>query len=187
MRLHASLLIVPALVLSAGGTHVHDGDGFTLVEGGHSSSFGACDGGFLAKADGPGLWFRHQGATYVVRDPKLLAEARAAIEPCERLGKEQGSLGAEQGRLGAKQGGLGAKQGALGARMPGANSEEANRLNAQMADLAKQQEFLGAEQEKLGHRQEELGLQQEAASDAAMEKLREIRDRALAAGLAIRQ
>lgn len=187
MRLHASLLLVPALVLTAGGTRLHDGESFTLVDGGHTTSFGAYEGNSASKVDGPGLWFRHQGATYVVRDPKLLAEARAAIEPCERLGKEQGKLGAEQSRLGAKQGGLGAQQGALGAKMPGSNAQEADRLSAQMKELAKQQETLGAEQEALGRQQEALGKQQEAASDVALEKLRGIRDRALAAGLAIRQ
>lgn len=187
MRLHASLLLVPALVLTAGGTRLHDGENFTLVDGGHTTSFGAYEGSSASKVDGPGLWFSYQDATYVVRDPKLLAEARAAIEPCERLGKEQGKLGAEQGLLGAKQGSLGAKQGALGAKMPGTNAAEADRISAQMKDLAKQQEAIGAEQENLGRQQQALGQQQEAASDVALEKLRGIRDRALAARLAIRQ
>ena len=188
MRLHASLLLIPALVLTAGGTRHQDGEGFALVDGDHSTSFGMnSDCAQAAKAGGPCLWFRHQGAAYIVRDPKLLAEAKAAVEPCERLGKEQGKLGAEQGRLGAKQGALGAKQGALGAKMPGATSEESEQLGSQMEALSKQQETLGAEQEKLGRQQDDLGQKQEAASEVALEKLRGIRDRALAAGLAIRQ
>ncbi len=188
MHIRAFLLITPALVLTAGGTHLHDGESFTFVDaGGRTTSFGAHDGSPLDRRDAPGLWFRHQGTTYVVRDPKLLAEARAALEPCDRLGTEQGELGTEQGRLGTQQGELGAKQGALGGKMPGSSSAESERLRAQMDGLAQQQEALAVEQEKLGRRQEDLARRQEAATDAGLEKLREIRSRALAAGLAIRQ
>ncbi len=188
MRRHAFLLIIPALVLTAGGTRLQDGESFAFVDGSHSTSFGSdWEGAQAAKAEGPCLWFRHRGVAYVVRDPKLLAEARAAIAPCDRLGEQQGKLGTEQGRLGTQQGALGTKQGQLGSQMAGATPEAAARLSARMEDLGRQQEALGAEQEKLGQRQEALGRQQEAASEAALEKLRGIRDRALAAGLAIRQ
>ncbi|HJV91293.1 MAG TPA: hypothetical protein VJ623_13375 [Holophagaceae bacterium] len=177
----AAALVLP---LPPQDSRLQKGESFALIEGADTISFGDGEEAQPGRYAGPGFWFRKGGKAYLVKDAALVAAAKAAAEPVSRLGAAQGKLGGEQGKLGGRQGRLGAEQGRLGARMAGASSEEREGLAVKMKALSQQQEALAREQEALGVRQRELGRQQEAASGAAILKLRALREEALAKGLA---
>jgi beta-lactamase regulating signal transducer with metallopeptidase domain len=82
----------------------------------------------------PMLWFRYEGAEYVVRDPEVVAQAEAIWQPLSDIGKTQGELGAKQGALGAEQGKHGAAMGELGA--------EQGELGSRLGELAMKQASL---------------------------------------------
>ena len=82
----------------------------------------------------PMLWFRYEGAEYVVRDPEVVAQAEAIWQPLSDIGKTQGELGAQQGALGAEQGKHGAAMGELGA--------EQGQLGSRLGELAMKQASL---------------------------------------------
>ncbi|HJW33603.1 MAG TPA: hypothetical protein VJ505_09595 [Holophagaceae bacterium] len=186
MRIQALALLLPTLVhpAQAQGARLHKGEAFAIIEGSTTISFGDGEAGQPGRYVGSGFWFRKDGKGYLVTDAALVAAAKAAAEPVSKLGAAQGKLGGEQGKLGAQQGRLGADQGRLGARMGGVAPSEREDLVNQMKALARQQEALGREQEALGRQQRDLGRQQEAASEAAIQKLRALRAEALAKGLA---
>jgi bla regulator protein blaR1 len=131
----------------------------------------------------PLLWFRHNGKSYVIRDPETLRTVRELFAPMEKLGAQQGDFGESQGKLGEQQGKLGAEQGMLGdemsklaARLNLLNADQleltakelrggervAEELKAQHAQVEKEMRRLSEQMEALGRRQEELGRQQEA-------------------------
>jgi len=124
--------------------------------------------------DGEFLWFREGGKSWVVQDPKVLAQARAAYEPIERLGKQMDGYGKEmdrhgkamdalgkemshaaagvrpdQGRLNALQGRmneLGRQMGELGGQMGRAHDDaERRRLQTEMNRLSAQMNTLGTQ------------------------------------------
>lgn len=162
------------------------------------------------------LWVRLENDRYLIRDRGLLARARTAIEPVERLGREQGELGRQQGALGRRQGELGREQGQLGreqGRLAARQAQIAVRraratargdaddsydgddrdLERQMArladrqdELSRRQSELAKEQEPLARRQGELGEQQGKASEELRRELRKIVDEAVRSGKAER-
>ncbi len=186
MRIQALALLLLAFVhpAQAQGTRLQKGEAFAVIEGSTTLSFGDGEAGQPGRYVGSGFWFRKDGKAYLVTEATLVAAAKAAAEPVSKLGVAQGKLGGEQGKLGAQQGRLGAEQGRLGARMGGVSSSEREKLAVQMKALAQKQEALAREQEALGLQQRDLGRQQEAASEAAIQKLRVLRAEALAKGLA---
>jgi len=95
---------------------------YVLVTGnGNSTMSGSSEDLRRAEAfrggNAPMLYFRENGAAYLIRDRAILHRAEAIMKPQQELGARQGALGAQQGALGARQGALGAEQGRLGARM----------------------------------------------------------------------
>lgn len=113
------------------------GDPWVLLSGNHRMAHGSERDLRVAERARRGredlLWFRQGGRAYVIRDPELLAEARALWQPVEELGRRQGELGARQGALGAQQGELGARQGELGARQGRLGAHEGAVAAAQAA------------------------------------------------------
>lgn len=119
------------------------------------------------------LWFRDDGKSYVIQDPEVLARARAAWAPVDRLGEQMDAYGREMDQhgkamdaLGKEMGNaavriepdqakmhalerqmdeLGRKMGKLGEQMAFAKDEERVRLNTQMASLNTQMGALGAQ------------------------------------------
>lgn len=184
MPLRTLALLSTALLLPAQGARLQKGEAYALLRGADILTFGEDESARPGAYVGNGFWFRTEGRAFLVKDAAVVAAVRAAVEPVTRLGAEQGRLGAVQGRLGAKQGALGAEQGRLGARLAGASGADRAALASEMERLADRQRALAKEQEALGGRQRDLGRRQEAASEAAVVKLRALRDRALAQGLA---
>jgi len=167
-----------------------DGNGFALLDGNsdvwiHGSSVDSDHIRSLRKGNEPLLWFRRDGAEYIVRDRALIERTRKILRPQTELAEQQAELGARQGELGAKQGELGArqgelaaKQGALGAQQAKLAAEQAalagrglsaegdetaelsgrrNELESRMRELAVRQRELGAKQRELGAKQRDLG------------------------------
>ena len=54
-------------------------------------------------ARGPFLWFRHDGKSYIVTNPAVVARLRRLYAPMDALGKQQAELGREQAALGQQQ------------------------------------------------------------------------------------
>jgi hypothetical protein len=50
-------------------------------------------------AKGPFLWFTHEGKSYIVTDPAIVAKIRAMYKPMEDLGRQQSELGKKQEAL----------------------------------------------------------------------------------------
>lgn len=101
------------------------------------------------------VWFRLDEATWVVRDPAVVAEARALFVKVHEIGGKQGEIGAKQGAIGAEQGRLGIKTAevalrSLGDGAPTANeAREADARSARMRELGKEMEGLGTQQSAL--------------------------------------
>jgi chromosome segregation ATPase len=82
-------------------------------------------------AKGPFLWFTHEGKSYVVTDPAIVAKIRAMYKPMEALGHQQELLGQQQGALGKQMEALEHEQEAAGVvRMPDLSKEMAELNDA---------------------------------------------------------
>jgi len=132
------------------------------------------------------LFFRQDGAAYVIRDPATLRAARALFEPQETLGSQQSQLGSQQSALGARQAALGAEQARLGARQANATPREQEELGRQQEELGRRQDELGRQQDALGRQQDALGREQDRLARIAQDKLHALIGDAMRRGLAQR-
>jgi hypothetical protein len=166
-------------VLSFGDMNVVNGDGDTNFE-------------HLRHAYGRNFfWFRHDGASYVVRDAAVIHELVELYRPQSDLGREQGALGRKQGALGRQQGELGRRQGELGREQARIGVEQARmsiryddddpslaarrrELERKERDLSRRQGELGREQSALGREQSKLGEEQSRLGRRQSELSREI-------------
>ncbi len=130
-------------------------------------------------AKGPFLWFTHEGKSYIVTDPEIVARIQAMYKPMETLGLQQEDLGKQQEVFGKQMEELAREQEkAARVKMPDLSKEMAD-LNAAVAkakeeqdkwdskDLAEAEAKLKAAQdqmltpEKLAELQEKLAAAQE--------------------------
>ena len=183
---------------------------------GYSDDDNAGDGGFRwsltgGEPDADGntrarLRFRENGEEYVVRDAALVAEARRAAQPLQKLGHEMGRVGAEMGRHGAEMGRLGGQMGAAGARLAAMQARLAGRsyaedrrdeVRAEIEELRTQLEQLREElgerqarhavrQRELSRRMSQLSAQHREVRREVNRQMREITRRSLREGKAER-
>jgi beta-lactamase regulating signal transducer with metallopeptidase domain len=130
-------------------------------------------------AHGDFLWFEHDGKSYVIDDPAVLAALKPMQDSMDTLGKQQEDLGKQQEELGRQQEALGRKQQEARVPTPDVSKEMADinagiaKLNAQkggtvsqedLADLqgkiAELQGKLGSIEGEIGGKQGEIGRQQ---------------------------
>jgi len=135
------------------------GDSYAIIEGSDDQITFSGDWSGDRKAEieaarkvakGPFLWFTHEGKSYVVDDPALVAKIRAMYRPMEDLGRQQADLGRQQEMLGKQQEALARAQEDAGniklpdlskemaevdAAMVKAKSEEAIWNSKQMAEV----------------------------------------------------
>ena len=135
------------------------------------------------------LWFRKGRASYVVRDPALLARFRTTFEETSALADAQGKLGDRQGELGEQQGRIGERQGEIGMQQAElainkANSERQAALAAQQRGMAEQAQFLAERQAGMAREQAKLAEKQVAASARTAEEVKQLIEEALAKGVA---
>ena len=116
-------------------------------------------------AHGKFLWFSHEGKSYIVEDPTVIAEIEEMYKPMEALGREQAELGKKQGELGKLEGDIG-KQVELAKITAPDISKEMAEVTAAMTKLQSQmgQEISRSEltevQGKLAELQGRLGALQ---------------------------
>ena len=133
------------------------------------------------KAAGTGsfLWFKHDGKSYIITDPAIIAQVDAMYRPILELGKQQEELGSQQEALGKLQEALGQAQEAARANTPEL-SEQMDKLKTELAALQSQidkqvthatvdslqaslsevQARIGAIQGEIGAKQGEIGAKQ---------------------------
>ncbi|MGB9030825.1 MAG: hypothetical protein WCC27_11950, partial [Acidobacteriaceae bacterium] len=126
----------------------NDGESYAIVEGtGTSITFsGSWSDNRKAELDaarkvakGPFLWFTHNGKSYIVDDPAILAKLRAMYKPMEDLGRQQGLLGKQQEALGKQQEELAREQEDAGTvKLPDLSKEMAE-VDAAMAKAKEEQ------------------------------------------------
>jgi hypothetical protein len=135
------------------------------------------------------LWFRKGRASYVVRDPALLARFKTAFDETSALADAQGKLGDRQGELGEQQGKLGERQGELGMQqaelaVSRENSERQAALAAEQRGMAEQAQVLAERQAIMAHKQAELARKQAGASARTAREVKQLIEEALAKGVA---
>jgi beta-lactamase regulating signal transducer with metallopeptidase domain len=157
----------------------NNGDSYALVSGSGSYTYSG-DWNQMGSFDsirkgvhGDFIYYRHDGKSYVIDDPAIVARAKALYAPIEALGKEQEVLGRQQEALGKQQEALGRLQSNVKIQNPDLSKETAalDKALQQMKDLqsgkevdreslAKLQEEIGEIQGRLGELQGEAGEQQ---------------------------
>jgi beta-lactamase regulating signal transducer with metallopeptidase domain len=156
-----------------------DGPRFILLRDGSDEAIWQGSSGDHARAkrhqrgDEPLLWFTRGDEEFVVREPKVIAEAERIWEPVGDLGGEMGALGGKMGALGGRQGEFGAKQGAFGAEQ-GILGARMGALGLKQAELAlkRLQELENDEREEIEREQRNVDEQMRELS-RQMEKLGE--------------
>jgi hypothetical protein len=113
-------------------------------------------------ANGPFLWFSHDGKSYIVTDPAIVESIRALYKPIQELGRQQGELGKQQEALGKQMQVLACAQ------------EKAGRV--QMPDLSKEMAQLDAAVARLKEAQEKWDPDQLSEVEA---KLKDSQDKVL--------
>jgi hypothetical protein len=135
--------------------------------------------------DGEFLWFRADGKSWVVQDPKVLAQVHAAYEPMERLGRQMEGYNKEMGRHAEAMDALGKDMSRSAAdirpdqaRMHDLQSRM-NDLGRQMGELGRQiaqarddgeRQRLQTGMNRLSAQMNTLGTQMNDAADAAAQR-----------------
>lgn len=96
------------------------------------------------------IWFKKDGKSYLVKDPALVAKARAAWAPTEKLGAEMEKQSSVASLRSKELDAIGAKIGASTAAL--VNEQMQRDTSVQMNALARTQERLGRRLEELGER-----------------------------------
>jgi hypothetical protein len=118
------------------------------------------------------LWFTHEGKTYFIDDPAMVAQIEAMYKPMDDLGRRQEELGRQEEELGKQQEKLGHQQ--EQARVPTPDiSKEMAELNAAVSkldakkgstvsheELAEIESKMGEIQGRLGDLQGKMGEEQ---------------------------
>jgi hypothetical protein len=129
--------------------------------------------------NGKFLWFIHDGKSYFLDDPGLIAQIQEMYKPMEELGRQQEILGKKQEQLGRQQEELGRKQEQASVPTPDISKEMAElneavaKLDAKKGSTVSEEQIadiegkigdiqgkLGELQGEMGSRQGELGEQQ---------------------------
>jgi Zn-dependent protease with chaperone function len=131
---------------SAGRRHEQS---FALVSGSEQNLSASGDVGDWAdikqlrrSIDGEFLWFREGGKSWIVQDPKVLAQVHAAYEPIERLGKQMDGYGKEMDRHGKAMEALGKDMSRSTADIR-PDQARLHDLQSRMNDLGRQMGELG--------------------------------------------
>ncbi len=176
-------------ITNGSATHYHyhiasNGDSYAVVSGSGANVDFSGDWSPAQKAQidaarrmahGPFLWFTHDGKSYVVTDPAIVARLDAMYEPMKELGVQQRLLGRTQRNLGEQQRELSKEE------TDALNLSVQTQVNAEMqkalADLEKEQSQWNAQ--TMAAMQAELKA---AQAELSPEKMAEIQKEVQAAG-----
>jgi hypothetical protein len=120
------------------------------------------------------LWFRDGGKNYVVQDATVLARARQAWVPVDRLGEQMDAHGKQMEQHGKVME-------ALGKEMDSAGRD---KRFAAMEEIGRKMEQAGKPMDALGKQMDALGKQLEREAHAAEATMRTLIRESLAKGLA---
>jgi hypothetical protein len=128
------------------------------------------------RINGDFLWFRDGGKPYIVQDAGVLARARAAWEPVEKLGKEMDVHGREMDRHGKAMGALGKdmERAAVGTKP---DEAKMHAIERRMNDAGKPMDALGKQMDVLGKR---MDAESRTADKTVRTLIREALDKGLA-------
>jgi hypothetical protein len=153
----------------------NDGESYAIIEGsGSNMTFSGTFSGDWSNdrrdeidaarkvTKGPFLWFTHEGKSYIVTDPAIVAKIRAMYKPMEALGQQQEALGRQQAALGKQQEALARAQ------------EEAGSVK--MPDLSKEMAEIDAAAAKAKAEQDKWNTKELAEAEA---KLKAAQDQTL--------
>jgi beta-lactamase regulating signal transducer with metallopeptidase domain/predicted nucleic acid-binding Zn-ribbon protein len=117
------------------------------------------------------LWFRRDGAAYVVQDAAVLARARTAWAPAEAMGKKMEAIGEQMAPHGKRMEAIGKQMEAVSARLAPMN-KDIERASRGMEPLAERQRALGEQMRVIGERMAEArGDTEREALSARMQAL----------------
>ena len=152
--------------------HDDNGDSYALVMGDDRYTF---SGDWQQREDlesiqknthGNFIYYRHDGKSYVIDDPAIVARARALYAPMEALGKQQEALGRQQEALGRRQSSVKIQNPDLSKETAALDKalQQMKQLAAEKEvdreSLSRLQEQIGEIQGRLGELQGEAGEQQ---------------------------
>jgi Zn-dependent protease with chaperone function len=135
--------------------------------------------------NGEFLWFRADGKSWVVQDPRVLAQAHAAYEPMERMGRQMEGYNKEMGRHSEAMDALGKdmSRSAADIRPDQARLHDLqsrmNDLGRQMGELGRQiaqarddgeRQRLETRMNRLSAQMNTLGVQMNEAADATAQR-----------------
>ncbi len=188
---HTERILVSAfLTLSAAGIALAAPEGdrrprdtYVLNRGHSASVSGSLEdlGTLRRRYSGDFLWFRRGGATYVIRDPRLLAEADAFFEPLRELQPDQDSLARREAVLDREDEEHDREEEAIEAEEETRPSPE---LDRRRRDLHDRRGDLSPRQQELAKEERALDRREEALEEAAERELWTFLDRTVASGAA---
>jgi len=97
------------------------------------------------------LWFRSSGKTYIVQEPAVLAQIKAAWEDSEKLSVRMDALSAQMDVHSKVMDGISTRMDAVSHAGSGRN-EEMEKTGRQMEALGRQQEIIGREMQSIGEK-----------------------------------
>ena len=151
-----------------------DGDSYAIVSGpdakiNFSGDWNGAKSEDIEKArkmaHGKFLWFSHEGKSYIVEDPAVIAQIEAMRKPMEDFGRDQAELGKRQAELGKLEGELSKQVELAKITAPDISKEMAevdsamSKLQAEMGKEINREE-LAEVQAKLARLQGKLGALQ---------------------------
>jgi hypothetical protein len=145
------------------------------------------------------LWFRDDGKSYVIQDPEVLAKARAAWAPMDKLGEQMDAYGRDMDRHGKAMDALGKEMGQSAARIQPdpakmqalnrqmgfvAASDAQRQAQVSMNEVSRRMNEASKPMHELGRKMDALGKDMERESHAADKTVRALIRDAVARGLA---
>lgn len=98
------------------------------------------------QAHGKFLWFTHDGKSYMIDDPALMAQVENMYKPMQELGRQQAELGRQQAKLGQQQSEMSKQQRLVSIPTPDL-SREIGQVDAAMAKLKSEKEATVSQEE----------------------------------------
>lgn len=118
-------------------------------------------------AKGPFLWFTHEGKSYIVDDPAILAQIKGLYNPMQEIGRQQKELAVQEGVLGRMEGEMARReQTDANVRVPDLSKETA-AAKAALDSLQSQQGQMMSEQ-KLAEMEKQLAEVESRLAQAQM-------------------
>jgi hypothetical protein len=109
-------------------------DGVLAIHIDHAHTmFGSGDS--LPSQRGDYIYFQHDGKPYLIRDPAIIAQAQAMLEPMKALREQQRELGLQQRELARQQATLGTQSDALASAQLHAAKIDTPEFKRDMAEL----------------------------------------------------